>query len=58
MVANAIVLSIILGKEHNGLLETLQALDSKHLLIDDLEKKREAFAAAKAKYQPRFEIQG
>jgi len=57
VVANSIVLNTILGKETGELLETLQRLDSKHLLLDDLETKREAFATAKTKYQPRFEVQ-
>lgn len=56
VLANAIVLNTILNKEAGEYMERLQAADSNHVLVADLERKREAFAAAKGKYQPRFEV--
>lgn len=57
-VANRIAWSAISGKGHAELsqgLDNLKAIDASHALLQDLTLKREAFAAAAAKYAPRFQ---
>jgi len=57
VLANAIVLNTILGKDTAELKEKLEAADKNHMMLVDLAKKRELFATASAKYSPKFEIE-
>ncbi|KAF2758322.1 coatomer subunit epsilon [Pseudovirgaria hyperparasitica] len=55
LLANLVVLNTILGKDSADLTGQLRAADPKHQFLADIEAKREAFAAASAKYSPKFE---
>lgn len=59
VLANAVVLNTVLGKaaEAEALRERLRAVRPGHVLLRDLERKREGWEAAKGKYTPRFEIE-
>ena len=55
--ANLAVLKVIQGKadEAAAARERLQGVDKGHSLLVEIERKREAFEAAAAKYSPKFE---
>ncbi|KAL9062381.1 MAG: hypothetical protein Q9157_008970 [Trypethelium eluteriae] len=57
VLANAVVLNTILGKskEAQDSREKLEKLNAEHVLLKELNGKREAFEAARAKYAPQFE---
>jgi len=56
--ANLIVLNTLLGKvdETNQFKQQLQSADSKHKVLTDWAEKKEEFAKAAAKYNPKFEV--
>jgi len=54
-IANKLVLDTIAGKDTTELYSKLQSVDKEHELLVDLAAKREAFQAATAKYNPKFE---
>ena len=58
VLANAVVLKTILGrtKEAQQSRERLEKLDAEHVLLKDLQSKRDAFEAARSKYAPRFDL--
>ena len=55
--ANQVVLDAILGKsdETKQTLDKLRSVQAQHVLLEELDAKREAFNAASAKYSPKFE---
>ena len=55
--ANQVVLDTLLGKsdEVKQTLGKLEKVQSQHVLLEELAAKREAFRAASAKYNPKFE---
>ncbi|KAI9705793.1 MAG: hypothetical protein M1820_005041 [Bogoriella megaspora] len=57
VLANAVVLNTILGKEKEAkeAQSKLEKFAPEHAMLADLATKREAFAAAKEKYAPKFE---
>jgi coatomer protein complex subunit epsilon len=55
VIANAIVLHTLLGRTEE-VVKLKEQLGEEHALKQDLAAKREAFEAAMAKYQPKFEI--
>jgi coatomer protein complex subunit epsilon len=50
-----LVLDTITGKDTTELYSKLESMDKEHELLVDLAAKREAFQAATAKYNPKFE---
>ena len=54
-IANKLVLDIVSGKDASESRSKLQSVDKQHQLLADLDAKREAFQAAMAKYNPKFE---
>lgn len=57
--ANQIALRAVAGEGHAAVvpdIQNLQSVDAKHPLLEDLTRKRESFAAAAAKYAPKFEV--
>lgn len=60
ILANVLVMNTILGRdaEANDAKAKLESLQTEHVLVKDLKAKRELFEAARAKYTPKFEIQG
>ncbi|KAF2169781.1 hypothetical protein M409DRAFT_20195 [Zasmidium cellare ATCC 36951] len=54
-IANRLVLDTIAGKETVELQKKLASVDKEHEMLADLAAKREAFQAATAKYNPKFE---
>lgn len=54
-IANKIVLDTILGKDTTEGSTKLRNVDKSHELLADLAAKQEAFRAAMAKYNPKFE---
>ncbi|KAF7195479.1 Coatomer subunit epsilon [Pseudocercospora fuligena] len=54
-VANKLVLDTILGRDTSDLSTRLATVEKDHEMIGDLAAKREAFQAAMAKYNPKFE---
>lgn len=54
-VANKLVLETILGRDTAALRETLEMVDKDHEMLVEFAAKREAFQAARAKYNPKFE---
>lgn len=57
VLANYVVLNTILGNDTAELRGRLQSADKDHTMLVDLEKKRDLFETAKAKYTPKFEPQ-
>lgn len=59
VLANAVVLYTILGKEgeREEMRARLEKVDARHALLVDAEGKREVFEGARAKYNPRFEVE-
>lgn len=54
-IANSIVLNTLLGREEEAAKEKGKLEGGEHAFVVELEKKREAFAEACAKYSPKFE---
>ncbi|KAK8232470.1 coatomer subunit epsilon [Phyllosticta capitalensis] len=54
--ANTIVLYTILGKDTEETKAELAKVDPKHPFLTDVAAKKDAFAAAQAKYTPKFEV--
>ncbi|KAL1387648.1 coatomer epsilon subunit-domain-containing protein [Phyllosticta capitalensis] len=54
--ANTIVLYTILGKHTEETKAELAKVDPKHPFLTDVAAKKDAFAAAQAKYTPKFEV--
>ncbi|KXT03604.1 hypothetical protein AC578_9964 [Pseudocercospora eumusae] len=54
-VANKLVLDTILGRDTSDLSTRLATVEKDHEMLGDLAAKREAFQAAMAKYNPKFE---
>ncbi|KAM3418702.1 Coatomer subunit epsilon [Cercospora zeina] len=54
-IANKLVLDTIAGKDTSELSAKLKGVDKEHELLAELAAKREAFEAAMAKYNPKFE---
>lgn len=54
-IANKLVLDTIAGKDTAELQKKLAAVDKEHEMLTELAAKREAFRAATAKYNPKFE---
>ncbi|GIZ40661.1 hypothetical protein CKM354_000399000 [Cercospora kikuchii] len=54
-IANKLVLDTIAGKDTSELNAKLKSVDKEHELLAELDAKREAFEAAMAKYNPKFE---
>jgi coatomer subunit epsilon len=54
-IANKLVLDTISGGQTSETLTRLQQVDKEHEVLADLAAKREAFQAAMAKYNPKFE---
>lgn len=52
-IANTVVLNTILGKAKEA--QEAQTKLGEHEMLEELSRKREAFAAASAKYNPKFE---
>lgn len=54
-IANKFVLDTIAGKDTSETRAKLQSVDKENEILADLNAKREAFQAATAKYNPKFE---
>ncbi|KXT12154.1 hypothetical protein AC579_10374 [Pseudocercospora musae] len=54
-VANKLVLDTILGRDTSDLSTRLATVEKEHEMLGDLAAKREAFQAAMARYNPKFE---
>lgn len=54
--ANTIVLYTILGKDTEETKVELAKVDPNHPFLTDVAAKKDAFAAAQAKYTPKFEV--
>jgi coatomer subunit epsilon len=57
-IANLIVLNTLLGKpdETTQLKDQLKSTDANHRALKDWAERKEEFAKAAAKYQPKFEV--
>jgi coatomer protein complex subunit epsilon len=57
-IANLVVLNTLLGKtkETAELKEQLQQADGQHRALSDWKEKKDEFAKAAGKYQPKFEV--
>ena len=54
--ANKLVLDILAGRDASEAQTKLTSVDKEHEVLADLTAKREAFQAATAKYNPKFEL--
>ena len=54
-IANKLVLDILAGRDSSEAQSKLESVDKEHEILADLAAKREAFQAATAKYNPKFE---
>lgn len=54
-IANKFVLDTIAGKDTSETRAKLQSVDKENEILADISAKREAFQAATAKYNPKFE---
>ena len=54
-IANKLVLDCIAGRDTTETTSRLEKVDKEHQVLADLAAKREAFQAAMAKYNPKFD---
>jgi coatomer protein complex subunit epsilon len=54
--ANRLVLDILVGRDSSEGQAKLESVDKEHEMLADLAAKREAFQAATAKYNPKFDL--